>query len=164
MMSYSNYFKEEGIVRKIYIKPNNSVKVTEKDRDSEDNAVSRTVGGGKYQLITRLELENHMAQCVDNKGGKVDWYNLDLCKKVISVGNEDDLEVNVVAGKVYFKVTEADTGCQTIYDAAGLTVATEKNNSKIINVVFAGSGACIQKQDKKTGYKSLYNFEGYLVG
>ena len=143
---------------------NNSVKVTEKDRDSEDKTVSRTVASGKYQLITRLELENHMAQCVDNAKGKVDWYNLELCKKVISVGNEDSLEVNMVAGKVYFKVTKSDTGCQTIYDAAGLTVATEKNNSKIINVVFAGSGACIQKQDVKTGNKSLYNFEGYLVG
>lgn len=162
MMTFDNYFKETDVVRKISITADNTVKVTEKDRDSEDKAVSRTTSKEKYQLITRVKMENHLAQC--SKGAKVDWYNLDLCKKILSVGKEDELEVQFVAGKVYFKVTTVENGVQTIYDVAGLVVATEKNNSKIINVVFSGSGACLQRKDKKTGSGYLYTFEGFLVG
>lgn len=159
---YKNYLETgKNSMKSIMVTNENEVIVKDIYGNIDDKEVRRRVLRKKYQLVSILKVgSTKLAHCATAKG--TDWYNLTLCKKIISLEKGESVRIESVAGEVYLKVVDADEKFAYIYDATGDMIAKEKEPTKI-DVVFSASGACLQKTNKK-GDKTLYTFEGYLVG
>ena len=158
---FNNFLTAEGTYRTIMVTNNNEVIVKEAFKAVDEKDVMRMDVKKKYQLVTILKVgKDKFAQCA--KGPTVDWYNLNLCKQILSLDNNDSVRVLPVAGEAYFKVVDGEEVFAYIYDSAGNLIAKEKHPTKI-DVIFSASGPCLQKTDSK-GAKKLYTFEGHLVG
>lgn len=157
---YTNYLLTGPKTMKfIHVTKNNEVIFKESMGSIDEKEITRTVSKKKYQLVSVLTLcDITFAQCADATG--TDWYNINGCEKILSLEKGDSVSVDVVAGEVFFKVVPEHEKNAWIYDAMGNLLAKE---SKDTNVVFSGSGPCLQKTNEK-GKKILYTFEGYLVG
>ena len=87
---------------------------------------------------------------------------VNLCEKILSLEKGVSVRIEPVAGAAYFKVVDADEKFAYIYDETG-TLINKAQEPTRIDVVFSGAGACLQKTNEQ-GDKTLYTFEGYLVG
>lgn len=159
---YKNY-KETGknSMKSIMVTKDNEVIVKETSGNIDDNNVMRIVSRKRYQLVSTLKVgDTKFAHCASATG--TDWYNLTLCEKIISLEKGVSVRIETAAGEAFLKVVDADEKFAYIYDATGTLIAKEKEPTKI-DVVFSASGACLQKTNEN-GDKTLYNFEGCLVG
>lgn len=148
-------------VKSIMITKNNEVTVKETYSNIDEKEFMRTVLRKKYQLVSILKIGNRkFAQCATSTG--TDWYNLTICEKILSLEKGVNVRVELVAGEAFFKVVDEDERFAYIYDEVGALIAKEQEPTKI-DVVFSAVGACLQKTNEK-GDKTLYTFEGYLVG
>lgn len=159
---YKNYLTAgKNEVKSIMITNDNEVTVKETHGNIDEKKVMRTVLRKKYQLVSTLKIGNKkFAQCVTSTG--TDWYNLTLCEKILSLEKGVSVRIEPVAGEAFFKVVDEAEKFAYIYDETGSLIAKEEEPTKI-DVVFSASGACLQKTNEK-GDKTLYTFEGYLVG
>ena len=148
--------------RKLVITDNNEVIIStfsgNIDR-KEDNL--KTEQKKKYQSVAIVKLDDgRFAQCT-SKEGTIDWYNLNLCCKCVSVKKGENVRLERVYNSTYFKVIAADESYATIYDETGVQM-TKAEAPIIIDVVFGGSGPCLQKVDAD-GKKYFYDFKGHLM-
>ena len=159
---YTNYLSTgKNEMKSIIVTNSNEVTIKETSKNIDEKKVMRVVTRKKYQLITRLTIgKTKFAQCATATG--IDWYNLSLCERILTLDKEASVKIEQVAGEAYLKVVDTDEKYAYIYDAAGNLIAQEKEPTKI-DVVFSAVGACLQKTNEN-GDKTLYTFEGYLVG
>ncbi len=159
---YKNYINTgKKSMKSIMVTNDNEVVVKVASGNIDEKKVMRTVSRKKYQLVSTLKVgDTKLAHCANSTG--TDWYNLTLCKKIISLKKGESVRIEAVAGEAFLKVIDADEKFAYIYDATGNLIAQEKEPIKI-DVVFSGVGACLQKTNEQ-GDKTLYTFEGYLVG
>lgn len=138
-----------------------SITVKQVSGNIDDNRVVRTVFENKYHSTAVLKISG--GRFAQGAGGeKNDWYNVTLCQMILSIDKDASVYVLPVAGNVFFKVVDVDEKFASIYDETGALIAKEKSPI-ILDVVFSGAGACIQKTYPK-GNKKIYTLEGYLVG
>lgn len=137
-----------------------SITVKQVSGNIDDNRVVRTVFENKYHSTAVLKISG--GRFAQGAGEKQDWYNVKLCQKILSIDKDESVYIMPVAGRVFFKVVDVDEKFASIYDETGTLIAKEESPI-ILDVIFSGSGACIQKTYPK-GNKKIYTLEGYLVG
>ena len=159
---YKHYLETgKNAMKSIMVTNNNEVIVKETSGNIDNNEVMRIVLRKKYQLVSTFKIgSSKFAQCATATG--TDWYNLTLCEKILSLEKGVSVRIEPVAGAAYFKVVDADEKFAYIYDETGTLLNKAQEPTKI-DVVFSGAGACLQKTNEQ-GDKTLYTFEGYLVG
>ena len=159
---YKNYLPiGKKKMKSVIVTNDNEVILKETKGSIDEKKVTRTVFKKKYQLLTFFTVGNiKFAQCATSSEN--DWFNLTVCKKMFSLNKGDSVQIEHVADEAFFKVVYDGEKFASIYDSTGELIAEERDENKI-DVVFSASGACLQKTDK-TGKKTLYTLEGYLVG
>lgn len=160
---YTNYLPMgKKKMKSIIVTNNNEVILKETKGSIDEKRVTRTLFRRKYQLLTRFTVGNiQFAQCATSSEN--DWFNLTVCKKMFSLNKGDSVQIEHIADEAFFKVVYDGEKFASIYDSTGELIAKERDEETKIDVVFSASGACLQKTDK-TGKKTLYTLEGYLVG
>lgn len=152
----TNQIEERGRIRKILVQ-RTEVKITlykekniDKKNQQEIDIIRRT-----YQICTELNFGDcRILKCISKKG-EVDFYNINLCYKFLSVPIGATIEYIYVAGQVFVKVIE--DGKQSIYDEVGNLIESDTEND--IMPIFSGCNIVIQKKNKSTGKVLFSNLE-----
>lgn len=131
---------------------------TVREKTDEEPKVKLKLDEAYNEIRFQVNGSTKIAVCVADKC--LDVFSIQYALKICSAKCDARVRFFFVYGEVFIKITEGDT--QKVYDEIGNLI--ESDDKCDLSIVFSGTEPCLQKVDKSSKEKRLYNFEGTLLG